>query len=271
MANLRILSSNATDRALTLVASTTAGALVASNMQTDLKSQVWRSTTTSATITLTWTNSETIGVVAIPYCSFTSTATIRVRGYAVAGSGTTNVDTGTITASPLSTNANLGVNSYAYGGGASCYVYFTPTSVKQITIDIVDTSNALGYVEIGRLVMGNYYELAINAEYTTVSSSLTESTVVERSDAGDLRTDRGTMYKTLTFQLPWMQSADRDAIWKILRANGMYTPMYVSVVPGSTDGLDEQIYSIYGKLNKNSAMTYQFMNQHATTIVVEEI
>ena len=48
--NVRIIYDNAADRA-TITASSTAGVLVASNMQDDRKSVVWRSTSTSATIT----------------------------------------------------------------------------------------------------------------------------------------------------------------------------------------------------------------------------
>lgn len=270
MANLRILSDNAVDRALTLTASTTAGTLAASNMALDLKSQVWRSTGTSATITLTWTNAETIGVVAIPYCSFSPTATIRVRGYTTV-SGTLAVDTGTITASPNSPGVNLGVNSYAYGGGTSCYVYLTPTAVRQVVIDIVDTSNALGYIEVSRLTMGSYWEALINPVYGSIVATNNETSVQERSDAGDLRTDRGVMFKTLSFQLPYMDTNDRDTVWKFLRSNGMYKPMFVSLTPASTDGLEEQIHTIYGKLTKASALTYQMMHQMSTTIEIGEI
>lgn len=53
MANLRIIYDNAADRA-TLTASTTAGALAATNLQRDEKAAIWRSTDTTATLTATW-------------------------------------------------------------------------------------------------------------------------------------------------------------------------------------------------------------------------
>ena len=77
---IRILNNNAADRA-TLSASTTAGSLVVANLKTDYKSDVYRSTGTTATITATWTSNETIGVVVLPFCNLTATATIRVKLY----------------------------------------------------------------------------------------------------------------------------------------------------------------------------------------------
>lgn len=119
--------------------------------------------------------------------------------------------------------------------------------------------------------MGSYYEAAMNAEFGTVISTLTETTTTERSDAGDLRVDVGTMFKTLSFQLPYMESTDRDYVWKLLRSNGMRLGMFVDIVPASTDGLEESIYSIYGKLSKNCALTYQVYAHSAVTIEIVEI
>ena len=56
MSNLRLIYDNATDRATSISASTTSGALVAANLQNDFKGQVHRSTGTSVSYTLTWTN-----------------------------------------------------------------------------------------------------------------------------------------------------------------------------------------------------------------------
>ena len=63
MPNLRLIHDNAADRATSLAASTTSGALVAAYMQNDFKGQVHRSTGTSVSYTLTWTAGETVGGV----------------------------------------------------------------------------------------------------------------------------------------------------------------------------------------------------------------
>lgn len=75
---LRIVYDNAIDRS-TLSASSTAGSLASSNLLTDNKSEVWRSTGTTARLTATWSVAELIACVAMPYCNLSSTATMRVR------------------------------------------------------------------------------------------------------------------------------------------------------------------------------------------------
>lgn len=78
MPNLRIIADNAADRA-TLTASSTAGALVVSNLQTDKKSDVWRAGGTTARLTLAWAVAEAIAGIALPFCNLSPTDTMRVR------------------------------------------------------------------------------------------------------------------------------------------------------------------------------------------------
>lgn len=78
MSNLRIIGDNAADRA-TLSASSTNGALVVTNLQSDKKSNVWQATTTSARLGATWTAPEAIQGVAAPFCNWSPTATWRKR------------------------------------------------------------------------------------------------------------------------------------------------------------------------------------------------
>ena len=93
MANLRIVYDNAANRA-TVAASTTAGTLTASNLLTDIKSQVWRSIGTSATLTLEWDDAEMVGMVSLPFASLTSEATIQVLGYLYTTDSNPLFDTG---------------------------------------------------------------------------------------------------------------------------------------------------------------------------------
>lgn len=284
MPNLRIVYNNAADRA-TVVASTTAGSLVAGNLQSNLKSEIWRSTATTATLTLTWATTETVACVALPFCNLTSSATIRVQCYTNTGDVTAVRDTGAVQACPASASygndygvtgsANSfirgGVNTFAFGGGAYADVWFTATPVKKIVITLTDASNPDGYIEAAKLVVGTYWTPERNVEYDSPKVSFQDDSKHERTDAGDLMTDRGVMYRKLSFDLSVMSNADRDAVWRILRSNGMYKPLFVSISPDSTDVVDEQIYMIYGKLSSMSAMQYKFLGMYATSFQIEEI
>lgn len=166
---------------------------------------------------------------------------------------------------------SFGVNNFGYGGGNYATLWFTPTNARRMVIDIVDSSNASGYVEAARLVCGTYWSPAINPSYESVRLSMAELSKHERSDAGNLHTDRGPLYKTLTFNLQYMVEADRDFFWRITRGNGMTRPVFVSVTPESSNVKEEKMYQVYGKLSRQSELQYQFASQFAGQLQIEEI
>lgn len=277
MSNLRIVYDNAADRA-TLSASSTAGSLAVSNMLTDIKSEVWRSTGSTATITATWTTAEMVGMVALPFCSLSSGATIRVRAYTNIADVTPVLDTGVQMAAeapPFDVwgwgSEPLGVNAYAYGGASYGVVWLnTIVTAQKIIVDINDSANPLGYIEASRIITGTYWEPVNNADYG-VEVGVSDLSKHERSDAGDLRTDRGAIYKTMSLDLNFMPAQDRNALWRIIRGNGMSRPIYLSLIPKATDALEEQVFQIYGKLSRSSALRYQFANQYSSQLEIEEI
>ena len=150
MPNLRLIHDNAADRATSLAASTTSGALVAANLQNDFKGQVHRSTGTSVSYTLTWTAGETVGAVALPATNLSASATVRVRLYSDTGGTTLIADSGTINACP---GLNLGLwnwalplngNAFAFGGASKSAVWFDAHYfARRCVIDLVDTGNTL--------------------------------------------------------------------------------------------------------------------------------
>lgn len=276
MANLRIVYDNAANRS-TITASSTAGNLAATNLLTDTKSEVWRSTDTSASLTMTWTNGEIVGMVALPFCSLTSQATIRVRGYTNTADVTPLFDTGTQLACAGSSFGQLqwgvealGVNAYSYGGAAYAVIWFGHQTVRKLLIDLVDTTNTLGYLEAARIVTGAYWSPVNNCEYGA-EVSVVDTSKNERSDAGDLRTDRGTLHKTLSLDVTMMPNTDRNTLWNILRGSGIYRPIYLSLTPENSDSTEEQAYQVYGKWARQASIRYQFLNQFSAQLEIEEV
>jgi len=277
MSNLRIVYDNATDRKSSLVASSSAGSLGVNNLLTETKSQVWRSTSTSATLTIEWANAEFVGVVALPFCNFTSTATMRVRGYTGAADSVPVFDTGAklcCAYTPFGLwgwgSQPLGVNAYSYGGATYAVVWFETTPVEKIVIDIDNTGNSSGYVEASRLVTGAYWSPENNCNY---NARITTNDMSKhgRTDSGDLKTDRGAMYKSIALDLSMMPSGDRNRLWDIIRGNGITRPIFFSLSPESDDPSEEQMFQIYGKLSRQLAITYQFINQFNAPLEIEEV
>jgi hypothetical protein len=271
--NIRIVADNAIDRA-TLTASSTAGALIVSNLLTDKKSEVWRATSTSATLTATWTDSESISCVALPFCNLSPTATIRVRGYSDTAGTVQVLDTGTVSACPAPAvvprgwTAAQAASAYAYGGGAVARCWFTAVSVKRLVIDIVDTSNLQGYIEAAFLLAGAYWSPEKNA--SNIGMTPVDLGQNYRTAADDLRTDAGTSHKTVQLELGRMTPADRAKLVGVLRNSRAY-PILVSGYPGSSDLELERDYTIYGKRSADSDVALQYAITYSTQIPIESV
>ena len=281
MSNLRIIHRNELTQNLSLTASTTAGTLAASNLLTDIKSQVWRSTSTTAQLTVTWTNLRTIKAVILAHTNFTNVTTMRVRGYTntadVVGSATPVFDTTELTCCNVTSGAAMGwdlnipgVANFGYGGSVYASSFFTGGSVRKLYIEIVDTGNATGYVEVSRLITGDYWEPSYNADWG-LKLGYKDDSEHTRSFAGDLMTEIKPRSKTLTFDFGDMIEADRAVLMRIVRSNGLPAPLYISVFPGDTDKNKEQDYQIYGKLDQLSEITLARYASYSSSLTINEV
>lgn len=164
----------------------------------------------------------------------------------------------------------LGVNGYSYGGAAYGVVWFDAYSVRKLVVTLTDNDNTSGYIEVSRLIAGSYWTPENNAEHG-VGIVVQDSSKNERSDAGDLFTARGTLSKVISIDLKYMTASDRNSLWNLVRGSGMHKPVYFSLVPEADDPSEEQIYQVFGKVSKQSAIQYQFVNQFSSKLDLEEI
>ena len=278
--NLRVIYQNVADTS-TITASTTAGVTAAVNLKKDAKSLIWRSTGTSATLTVAFGASRTIRGVILPFTNLTSTATINVT---CTGGSTTS--TGTILAAPYaqtdswdSTYLPIGANSYAYGSGTYARVWFASAQTcTGITITLTDTSNTAGYIEASRLIIGDYWSPTFNTSFGLISAPKSLSTS-NRTESGDLVTNRGIQYNTMSFDLAWLNPSDRTIFSKIIKSNGINKGLFISLFPNNgTSAVDatidynkEQTYQIYGKLSSLSDISHPMYTMYTAKVDIEEI
>ena len=276
MTNLRIIHHNAADLAA-ISASSQSGALSVTNLLTDIKSEVWRSTGTHATLSAVFPLTSLIAAVALPFCNLSSAATLRVRGYALAADAVPAFDTGAVQAcahQPLGAwdwgLEPLGVNAFSYGGGAYGRIWFAPAWVEKLEIDIDDALNPAGYIEASRLLAGMYWSPESNADY---GASLTADDASQhyRNEGGDLLTNVGPRSRKLALSLTAMSPPDRSKLMAILRGNGKSRPVFISLFPESDDPLLEQDHQVYGKLPDAAAVATPQFERYSTSITVEEI
>ena len=274
MPNLRLIHDNAADRATSLAASTTSGALVAAYMQNDYKGQAHRSTGTSVTYTLTWTNGESIGGVALPATNLSATATLRVRLYSDTGGTTLIADSGTVYACAglalglWNWAQPINANAFAYGGASKSAVWFSSHwFARRCAIDVVDTLNPAGYVDCARLVVGAYFSPQYNASYGA-KVGVVDTTTAQRTDSGDLPPDRGTQHDRMTLALEHMPETDRAQLMWIMRSAGTARNVFLSLLPGDASAVAEQDAMIYGK-RANADMAYAFHGAFSTQLDLE--
>jgi hypothetical protein len=215
-----------------------------------------------------------VGAISSYYPTTTTTAT-RPQGY-IDSWQTYASDTGFVNICPGEAlvpdgwSAAQAASAYAYGGGM-CARLWTDQSQPLATglaFDIVDSGNLQGYIEAVRLVVGTYYETAINPDYGSGAEAVDRSKS-EYSEAGDLITEPGTRSTKLTLDMSQLGAADRAYLWKVLRTSGTSRPVFVSVFPDAVDGQLEQMHQIYGQLVTTPSMKTPFFNLATATLDIQ--
>lgn len=275
MANLKIIYKNLADSAV-LTASGTAGSLVASNMQFDRKSLIWRSDVYAGTITAIWDNPQQIDSIILAFCNIGYDSRIIIRGYDTAISNTPSyTQTFNRTAVPkpyIGSDNPVGVNYFAYGGGRYARMFLSSTinNCRKLTIDIQDTDNPQGYIEISRLIVGKSWSPTFNTGFG-LPVGLEDTSIQDRAQSGDLVTSRGPQFKKLSLDLTWMNSSDKSYISDIGKLNGKSIPIFVSVFPNDSDSDKEYQYQIYGKLTQVPGLSHPMHTIYSTQLTIEEV
>lgn len=165
------------------------------------------------------------------------------------------------------------VSAYAYGGGKYACLWFpSKQAATGLAIDIVDTNNAQGYVEVSRLICGDYWaptNSVVDVSNTTLQVVDTSSHT--RTDAGDLYTYVGTKHRKQAINMPSIDSVSRKQLWDIMFGNGMSKPMFISLYPGNSDASLEANHMLYGKLSTSPVMSTPYFSYAAATIEIEEV
>lgn len=273
MANMRILYDNAADRAI-VSASSSAGNLLPANLQTDRKGEFHRSVGPVVTYSLWWGNGEGISVVALPACNLTATSTIRVRMYADLARAELLADSGTVYACPgldlgeWEWSAPINANAFIYGGYSKTAIWFNDIHFARICdIDINDTDNAAGFVDMARIVAGVWWSPEVGAGMGA-EAEVVDMSVQFRNDAGDLLADRGSQHETIDVPLPLMNEKDRARFAQIVRFVGTSVSFLVSLYPAQGMSLKEQDHMIFGK-RSNSAVTTNFYDGNSSKLHME--
>lgn len=249
-------------------------------------------TATKANLILTFSSLQAVKLVALPFTNLTTSCIIRVRGYSgvacstqlltdnpVVTAGTSTIfDTGYIPAVPYSLSGNwswgytsIGVNTFAYGGGTYARVWNSAANPNctSLSIEIHDNTSDK-YIECSRLVVGDYWTPQYNTQYG-LSTTMSDTSVNQRTEAGDLITNRGTKYNKVNFNMGYLSYTDRDNLLSIMRGAGISKPLFVSLFPQDSDTGKERAHQIYGKLTGINEVQHYSLGFYSNTLEIEEI
>jgi len=272
MANLRVIHKNIADTA-SIAASPTAGNYLATNLQTDLKSQFHRTTTTTATYTLTWTTDQTVSAVVLPCTNLTASATIQVELQSSINNSTySNIVTQAAVLAAPSTEigqftAPTG-NLFAYGAVTKTAHWFAQAynNVRRVIITLVDSNNPVGFIDCSRIICGNYWSPQYNASREGLVLTVSDTSSTTRNDAGDLISEQGFVYDQLQLNLGVLTDSDRDILLGITRRRGVSQNILVSVFPENRTA-NELAYLVYGK-RSNSSINYTIPGLASTSLEI---
>lgn len=267
------------------------------NLKLDTKSLVSRSNSANqSSLILDFGSQKTVGGVVLAFTNLaSSSATIKLVGYnvtpSISGTSlvtagvTTAFNTGAVACCPWNNLAlpawgtnPAGSSNYSYGGGTYARSWLTEAQaaipVRYLGIEITDSGNTAGYIEVSRIITGPYWSPAYNTGYG-IEAGIKDLSEHVRTESGDLLTRRGPRFKTLNFNLEWMKGSDRKEMTKILLGNGMPKPLFVSLFPDST-GTDEDyqregIHQIYGKMTTVPGVSYTSYEIYSTNMELEEV
>lgn len=214
--------------------------------------------------------------------NLTSDSTWRFRAYStVDWTGTAVVDTGIVY--PIEAlsleELDFGVDPLgediwrSFYGQKNAVAWFTEGSTIFLSweIDIVDTGNPDGYVDIMRLFVGNHFELTINPEYG-VQWGWEEGSKLWDTQGGGVRADVSDPWRVGKLDLLHMQEADRARWMDVTRYCGVgRRDFFFSLYP--TDANSKLTRDYYGNfifLPPLPKLTTTMLDRYSSTLNVRE-
>lgn len=275
--NFRIIAVNDADEAVLTTTATTYTSLPVTNVQLLGRSRVMRTTSTlDFSILGTFPYTRFLSGVSLARHNFTIGATFRLICYSGDDqTGDILYDSGIISAVTA-----LGWGVFEWGlqpwgsviGNEYSSIsthWFDPVVTKSFEIQISNSDNPAGFIELGRLFLGYSvipkYNISLNSTFEVV-----EDTKQVRTDGGTLRSEIGLPYRSISVDLPLVTDTDRQKLTTAFSKVGLRRDVLVSVFPNTGDG-KELDYTMVGKFVKVPKYTEVAPNYFKTTLDFEEV
>lgn len=197
--------------------------------------------------------------------NISASGTIRVRGFSDAGYTTVVTDTGTVNAWPVGFTAQ-NVSDYPKNW-TFCFPAAIPAQYWKV--EIIDTGNAAGYVEIGRCWFGNATFTPATGVSYGMTNGYTSRDVIEESLGGVSWGEKRVPRRALVAKFDVLTTAEkRQAIMlqKVLTETS--EAFWISNALASADDMLLEAFPCF--LSKPSALTYPYYNNYELPISIIE-
>src|SRR5690606_30248255 len=243
-------------REAVLTATSEDGVYVIENTQDDRRAFVWRSTSDAAqTITAISPVQAATGGAVLKDTNLTTDATVTIE--LINGLGTID----TIPMECLGANVD---------GTTTWVAWFDDDPADQYVIQISDTGNPDGYLQIVQIMFGPYVSPEFNPGYGVETEYIEDVEQLE-TDSQSLRSEgSGTVKRQVSFALGWVTEADRAILIREMLRNGMRHPIFVSVYPGEGGDL-ERDHQFIGKRMSPLSTRHHAPGLWAQSVEIREV
>lgn len=279
MSAIRLVFPNAADTATLSSSPAAVGAMPVTYLQDQTRARIWRSNSVveAQHILGDLASYATLSAVALVRHNLTTSASYRLRLYSGSGqTGTLVYDSGAQSVGELV----LGWGDFAWGVGtwgaesaADWPVpyfahFFAEVQALSFDLQIDDSGNPDGYLQAARLVLGQSWSPARNADYG-LSLSWRETSRQVRTDGGTLRTDARDPYRRISFDLSALDPLDRDDLTDKIRRAGLRNDIFLSCQPGR-GGARERDYAGLFKLSESPSVVASSYRIYKAQMTLEE-
>lgn len=273
MAKIRFTLNNLVDIASTITATNEVATLPIENVQDMSRGKIFRSTTTTSVITITFPTTYTISTFTVGNHNLTLNDTIAYTFYdGINGTGT-SLHSGNFQITSDGAKETASDIIYSDIKNATYYkenannVLEPQTGVRSVVLFV---SRASGVVDIGRIIIGDAVEATYNISYGHYLS-FEEPTTQYRTDSGSLRSDMALPYKRFEFNMNTMSESDRQVLQRGFADVGKRRDFTVSVFP--CDDIEEKKIDYSGIVKLTRIPKFQEFqhNWYKAKYVMEEV
>lgn len=283
MSNMIISSTNYSDQATSITASSEVASLPVENLQDRQLVKVYRSDgATDITIDVDFGQGRIIDFVALVRHNITQTGQIRWRLSNAADFSTTQHDSGVVDAWPVVEEfGTLPWGVFSWGGRinpevaadyqiSSFVVLDSPVQARYLRIDISDDDQDEGYIEAGRLIAGPAFRPSTNYGFGVEIQFVDESRIV-KSRGGQTFVDEVERFRRIRFELQNLPEAEifGNVFNNIDRLRGVAKD--ILVIPQPDDPKTWPTQNIYGRLVRTEPIINSTLEFYGRTIEIEEL